>query len=110
MTQGFYSVLVLLALLAALPWAVKKLKWRAPGAIPPSDLGAAQLVSVLPLGPQQRLMTVEVGPPQARVWLVLGVTGQSVSTLHTMPAHRQATQTTPAAATAPAHEVLDEVV
>lgn len=88
MTQGLYSVVVLLALLAALPWAVKKFKWRAPGAVAPTDLGAAQLISVLPLGPQQRLMTVEVGPPNARVWLVLGVTGQSVTTLHTMAATR----------------------
>ncbi len=107
MSQGLITLLVLLALLAALPWALKKLKWRPPGAVAPGELGAAQLISVLPLGPQQRLMTVEVGPPQARIWLVLGVTAQAVTTLHSMPATR--------AAPAPAHgvgptEVVDEVV
>ncbi len=106
MTQGLYSVVVLLALLAAVPWLVKKLKWRAPGAVPPTALGSAQLISVLPLGPQQRLMTVEVGPPHERVWLVLGVTPQSMTTLHTIPARHAAdaerTGTLPS-------EVLDEV-
>ena len=36
------------------------------------------------VGPQQRVVTVEVGPPDARIWLVLGVTAQSICTLHTM--------------------------
>ena len=44
------------------------------------------LVSALALGPQQRVVTVEVGPQNARVWLVLGVTQQSIQCLHTMAA------------------------
>ena len=48
--------------------------------------GPARLVSALALGPQQRVVTVEVGPQNARVWLVLGVTQQSIQCLHTMPA------------------------
>jgi flagellar protein FliO/FliZ len=32
------------------------------------------------------VVTVEVGPQNARVWLVLGVTQQSIQCLHTMPA------------------------
>jgi flagellar protein FliO/FliZ len=44
------------------------------------------LVSALALGPQQKVVTVEVGPQNARVWLVLGVTQQSIQCLHTMPA------------------------
>jgi flagellar protein FliO/FliZ len=32
------------------------------------------------------VVTVEVGPEGARTWLVLGVTGQSITCLHTLPA------------------------
>jgi flagellar protein FliO/FliZ len=38
------------------------------------------------VGPQQRVLTVEVGPENARTWLVLGVTGQTITCLHTLPA------------------------
>jgi len=41
-------------------------------------------VAVLPLSPSQRLVTVEVGSGDSRCWLVLGVTPNSISTLHTM--------------------------
>ena len=41
-------------------------------------------VGQLNLGPGQRLVTVEVGQGDERTWLVLGVTGQSIQTLHTM--------------------------
>jgi len=37
------------------------------------------------VGPQQRVVTVEVGPEGARTWLVLGVTAQQVSCLHVLP-------------------------
>jgi flagellar protein FliO/FliZ len=38
------------------------------------------------VGPHQRVVTVEVGPEGARTWLVLGVTGQTISCLHSMNA------------------------
>ena len=41
-------------------------------------------VAVLPLSPSQRLLTVEVGQGEHRRWLVLGVTGQQITTLHDM--------------------------
>lgn len=41
-------------------------------------------VGQLSLGPGQRLVTVEVGQGDERTWLVLGVTGQNIQTLHTM--------------------------
>jgi len=41
-------------------------------------------VAVLPLSNQQRVVTIEVGSGDARQWLVLGVTNQSITTLHTM--------------------------
>ena len=41
-------------------------------------------VSQLNIGQGQRLVTVEVGVGDARQWLVLGVTAQSINMLHTM--------------------------
>ena len=41
-------------------------------------------VAVLPLSTTQRIVTVEVGQGPERRWLVLGVTPQGISTLHTM--------------------------
>ncbi len=36
------------------------------------------------LAPGQRLVTMEVGTGDDKVWLVLGVTAQQITTLHTM--------------------------
>jgi flagellar protein FliO/FliZ len=46
--------------------------------------GPMRSVAVLPLSPSQRLAIVEVGAGAARRWLVLGVSTQSITTLHTM--------------------------
>ena len=48
--------------------------------------GSAPLrhVAVLPLSASQRVAIVEVGSGSERRWLVLGVSGQSIHTLHTM--------------------------
>ena len=52
--------------------------------------GAAQgqglrSVAVLPLSTTQRIVTVEVGRGADRRWLVLGVTAQGITTLHSLP-------------------------
>ena len=44
--------------------------------------GASKLVSVVAVGPNQRVVTVEVGPDHNRAWLVLGVTPQQITCLH----------------------------
>jgi flagellar protein FliO/FliZ len=41
-------------------------------------------VAMLPLSASQRIVTVEVGQGADRQWLVLGVTAQTITTLHTM--------------------------
>jgi flagellar protein FliO/FliZ len=46
--------------------------------------GPMRQVAVLPLSTSQRLAIVEVGAGSERRWLVLGVSGQSINTLHTM--------------------------
>jgi flagellar protein FliO/FliZ len=44
----------------------------------------------LSLSPSQRLVTVEVGRGEARRWLVLGVTGQQITSLHDMAPQEEA--------------------
>ena len=82
MTQTIISVLAFLVLLALLPAAIRRLQSRsAAGA---SAAVAAKIVSAVAVGPHQRVVTVEVGPDGARTWLVLGVTAQSISCLHSV--------------------------
>jgi flagellar protein FliO/FliZ len=85
MNQALISVVVFVGLLAMVPLAVKWLAQRRQ-LTSGTPLATSKLVSVLAVGPQQRVVTVEVGPPEARVWLVLGVTAQSINTLHTLHA------------------------
>jgi len=90
MTQALLSIVFFVAILAMVPWALKWLQRRTgmrPGA-GSSAAEASRIVSALAVGPQQRVLTVEVGPESARTWIVLGVTPQSITTLHTVPAPR----------------------
>ncbi|MEO7854430.1 MAG: flagellar biosynthetic protein FliO [Rubrivivax sp.] len=48
--------------------------------------GAIRSVAVLPLSTSQRIVTIEVGSGASRRWLVLGVSPQNISTLHSMEA------------------------
>ncbi|MEH3086269.1 MAG: flagellar biosynthetic protein FliO [Xylophilus ampelinus] len=84
MTQSLLLVALFVALMACLPWAIKRLRLRTPAGVLAAG-AAPRLVSTLAVGPQQRVVTVEVGPAGARVQLVLGVTGQSIRCLHTLP-------------------------
>lgn len=76
------SLLWFLAILALIPVALWLLKRTPAGG--GSSHGLMRTVAVLPLAPNQRVVTVEVGTGDARQWLVLGVTGQQITTLHTM--------------------------
>jgi len=73
---------VVLALIPAALWLLKR-----SGLAPAGLRGAAagpRLTGSLALGPQQRVVTVEVGEGDERRWLVLGVTAQQITTLHTL--------------------------
>ncbi|NVO04616.1 MAG: flagellar biosynthetic protein FliO [Rhodoferax sp.] len=94
MTQSLILIGLFLCVLVSLPFLIERLK-KHYGLNIAGPSGTARLVSALALGPQQKVVTVEVGPHNARVWLVLGVTQQSIQCLHTMPA-----DTTAAAAVA----------
>ena len=73
---------LLVACLACLPFAVRWLvRRKAWGPMAPD---AARILTSLPLGPQQKVVTLEMGPKEARFQLVLGVTPQAITCLHKM--------------------------
>jgi flagellar protein FliO/FliZ len=79
------STLVVLALfvgaIAMIPYAIKWLKQRA--ALGGSGvLDASRIISAVAVGAHQRVVTLEVGPAHARIWLTLGVTQTTISCLH----------------------------
>lgn len=82
MSQAWVSVVVFVVLLALAPLGLKWVQRRAAsGATGPAV--ASRVVSAVAVGPHQRVVTVEVGPEGARVWLTLGVTAQNITCLHT---------------------------
>ncbi len=84
MTQQLLLIGLFLSVLASLPWALRWLRGRmVSNAVAVG--GQSRFISAVAVGPNQRVVTVEVGPEQARVWLTLGVTSQTVSLLHTIP-------------------------
>ena len=86
MTQTIVTVVAFLVLLAFLPLGVRWYQRRMPGGGAAGP--ASRIVSSVAVGPQQRVVTVEVGPDEARTWLVLGVTPQNISCLHVMAPSR----------------------
>ena len=82
--NGFTSLLWFAAVLAAIPVVLWLLKRTPLGGATSGGAGAPRAVAVLPLSPSQRLVTIEVGQGEERLWVVLGVTPQSIRTLHTM--------------------------
>lgn len=75
--QGAFGLLIVLGLIFALAWVARRAGWqrRAAG-------GVVTVVSSTAVGTRERVVVVEV----AGQWLVLGVTPQQVTTLHTLPA------------------------
>lgn len=76
------AVFWFVAVVAAIPLALWLLK-RTP-MVGGGSGGPVRHVAVLPLSASQRLVTVEVGRGDSRCWLVLGVTPNSITTLHTL--------------------------
>jgi len=85
MSAGLISLFLVVLALAMMPMGLKWLQRRLGGNMAglPS---VSKVVSVIAVGPQQRVVTVEAGPEHDRVWLVLGVTAQTVNCLHTSSA------------------------
>lgn len=93
------SLLWFIAIIAMIPlalWLLKRTPIGGAGAH-----GVLRSVAVLPISPSQRLVTIEVGSGDDRRWLVLGVTPQSITTLHTMAPQDDALAAPPAPAAMP---------
>lgn len=101
MTQTLLSVGLFVVLLALVPVALKWVQRRSlTGAA--SQGSASRVISAVAVGPHQRVVTVEVGPEGARIWLTLGVTAQAITCLHTAaPDAQAATSARPALQSAP---------
>ncbi|MED5619746.1 FliO/MopB family protein [Ideonella sp. BN130291] len=82
MTSGLMPLLSFIAIIAMIPVALWLLKRTPMGGA--GGQGLMRTVAVLPVSNSQRLLTVEVGTGDERRWLVLGVTAQQITTLHTM--------------------------
>ena len=85
MTQTLLLIVLFVAALAALPWLIRHLQQRRAGLQAGTGAGS-RVLSAVAVGPQQRVVTVEVGPPQQRTLLVLGVTAQHINCLHVLSA------------------------
>jgi flagellar protein FliO/FliZ len=88
-STGLSSLLWFVAIVAAIPLVLWLLKRTPLGGAAAG--GLMRSVATLPLAPNQRIVTVEVGQGDERRWLVLGVTANSITTLHTMPPQPQPT-------------------
>jgi flagellar protein FliO/FliZ len=75
----FVWFILILCLIPAVLWLLKRTPLGGSAAS-----GVMRLVAQLPIAPNQRLLTVEVGQGDDRRWLVLGVTGAQINTLYTM--------------------------
>ena len=108
MTQsGFSSAMWFVAILAAIPLVLWLLKRTPLGGAGGGGPGLPRTVGVTMLAPQQRLVTVEVGQGEDRLWLVLGVTPQGIRTLHTMTPQAPAL---PAASGAPQRAAFSQMM
>jgi flagellar protein FliO/FliZ len=83
MGSTLFPILWFVAILAMIPLALWLLKRTPMGG--GTANGLMRTIAILPLSPNQRLVTVEVGQGDERRWLVLGVTSQQITCLHSMP-------------------------
>ena len=95
MQAGWGSLLWFVVIIAMIPLALWLLKRSTLVGAGTGQPGTPRTVAVLPLSAQQKLVTVEVGQGDDRRWLVLGVSAQGISTLHTMAAQAGAATDTP---------------
>ncbi len=109
MLLNLTSLLWFAAIVAAIPVTLWLLR-RTPLAGGMARPGTPRAVAVLPLSAQQKLVTVEVGQGEDRLWLVLGVSPQGIRTLHTMAAQAEAAPPMPPAPPAAAfHQLLSRL-
>lgn len=76
--QTTFGLLFVLGLLLLLAWALKRTGFQANA----KRGGFYKIIATSALGPREKIVLIEVGD----TWLVLGMTAQSINTLHSMPA------------------------
>ena len=87
-SNGLTSLLWFVAIIVMIPVALWLLKRTPMGGA--GSNGVMRSIAALPLSTNQRIVTVEVGSGDERRWLVLGVTAQNITTLHTMAPQAEA--------------------
>ncbi len=95
MLQNALPAVGLLVLMVLLAWALQRWKRHLPGIAHHSG-PALQVLSAVSLGPQQRLVTVQVGQGPDALCLVLGVAPGAINALHSMPMPANTDTATPA--------------
>ena len=84
MLQNALPAVGLLVLMVLAAWALQRWRKHLPGLAPQAG-PTLKVLGAVALGPQQRVVTLQVGHgPDARC-LVLGVAPGSISTLHSLP-------------------------
>jgi flagellar protein FliO/FliZ len=104
---AFGSLLWFIAVLALIPVALWLLRRTPAGGAPAGKL--MRVVAVLPLAPNQRVATLEIGRGNARRWLVLGITGQQITTLCELTPQDDAPGAPAVQATAPFAQFLSRL-
>lgn len=94
MLQNALPAVGLLVLMVLLAWALQRWRKHLPGIAHHSG-PALQVLSSISLGPQQRLVTVQVGQGADALCLVLGVAPGAIHALHSMPLPTDTTAGTP---------------
>ena len=84
MLQNAAPALALLVLMVGAAWLLPRCRRHLPGAAQRAG-PRLQVLGAVALGPQQRVVTLQVGQGEQAVCLVLGVTPGSISALHQMP-------------------------
>lgn len=84
MFQNALPAVVLLIVMMGVAWALQRYRRHLPG-VARSRGPALQVMSSLSLGPQQRMVTVQLGQGDERICLVLGVAPGGITALHQMP-------------------------
>ncbi len=100
MLQNALPAVVLLIVMVGVAWMLQRYRRHLPGAA--SQGGPRlQVMSSLSLGPQQRVVTVQVGEGESGLCLVLGVAPGGVTALHHLPLPVSDVSAHPPGATAP---------
>lgn len=89
MLQNAMPAFILLAVMVVIAIALQRFRRQLPGlgiGLGSRQGPALKVLSALNLGPQQRVVTVQVGEGASSAWLVLGVTPGGITLLQEVPA------------------------